>query len=91
MPGQAGLAEQFASGPAILPIDSDDFDVLKDMVQFRISWPTAQHLGECGSSGNDVPPVPSGNLKACPGQCVSGRQFGKSVGIEDERANYSSS
>jgi hypothetical protein len=91
MPGQAGLAEQFASGPAVLPVNPDDFDVLKDMVQFRVSWPTPQHLDECGSSGNDVPSVPSGNFEARSGQCVPGRQFGKSVGIEDERASYSAS
>jgi hypothetical protein len=91
MPGQAGLAEQFACGSAVLAIDPDDFDVLKDMVQFRISWATTQYLGERGSGGNDVPPVSSGSLKACSGQCVPGRQFGKSVGIEDQRASYSSS
>ena len=91
MPGQAGLAEQFASGPAILPVDPYDLDVLQDAMHFRIPWPTADHLSEGGSGGNYVPSVPSGNLKACSGQCVPGRQLGKPVGIEDERASYSSS
>jgi hypothetical protein len=91
MPGQAGLAQQFASGPAVLPVDPYDFDVLKDAVQFRISWPTAQHLCERGSGSNDASSVSLGNLKARSSQCVPGRQLGKPVGIEDERASYSSS
>jgi hypothetical protein len=91
MSGQAGLAEQFASGPAILPVDPYDFDILQDVMQFRISRSTAQHLSECGSGGHDVPSVSPGNLKARSGQCVPVRQLGKPIGIEDERASYSSS
>ena len=75
----------------MLPIDSDYFDVLENSVHVCISMPASQYLGERGSCGNDVSSVPLRSLKARSGSQITGCQLGKTVGVENERADYSSS